>query len=120
MREHGHHVRSLNTDRAAGELLTILSCGYSARAVRMMWECGLLEHVMPAHAAYIDKVGPRDVGREGGKICFILYTLFFLPRRCNGAVFFCSFETLYPYTFYFSLSRHTLALSLTCSSARES
>jgi hypothetical protein len=42
MKAYAHMVRHLPSARAAGELLTIMSGGYSARAVRMMWECGLL------------------------------------------------------------------------------
>jgi len=30
-----------------------LRLGFAAPAMRMMWECGLLEHVMPIHAEYI-------------------------------------------------------------------
>lgn len=54
--EHSHQISKESSARISGELLTILSCGYSARAVRMMWECGLLDHVMHVHAEYISKV----------------------------------------------------------------
>ena len=30
-----------------------LTPGFAAPAMRMMWECGLLQHVMPTHAKYI-------------------------------------------------------------------
>ena len=53
IRANARLVRAEPPARMAAELLTVLSCGYAARAVRVLWECGLLEHLMREHASYI-------------------------------------------------------------------
>ena len=54
-RAHAPAIRTVPPMRVAGEVRTLLSGGYSATSVRMLWETGLLEHVAPAHAQYLAK-----------------------------------------------------------------
>ena len=62
LRTHAHLLETIPTARASMELLTVLSCGYAARATRMMWECGMLPYLMPAHAEYVAKAIARSNG----------------------------------------------------------
>ena len=55
MRAHAPSIRTVPPMRVAGEVKTLLSGGYAATSVRMLWETGLLEHVAPAHAQYLAK-----------------------------------------------------------------
>lgn len=53
-------IRDVSPARVLGELKTMLSCGAAAKAVRLMYELGVLEHVMHAHATLIAKaVDPK-------------------------------------------------------------
>ena len=53
IRSDAHEIRRVPSARVAGELQTLLATGHAARSVRAMWELGLLEHVMHAHATYV-------------------------------------------------------------------
>ena len=60
IRSDAHEIRRVPSARVAGELQTLLATGHAARSVRAMWELGLLEHVMHAHATYVARAVDPD------------------------------------------------------------
>ena len=53
MKASAHLLRKENSARLAGELKALLTRGYSTKAVKLLWETGVLEHVLHLHATHI-------------------------------------------------------------------